>query len=103
MNPLLTLDFENAVSEFLDEVQNLNFSADMGELGKVELSGGKNESGEFQFQISGSKEALARLLGRLLAVVAGFTSATGASADTEECGTSTCGTTCLDNCSTQDA
>lgn len=103
LNPLLTLDFENAVSEFLDEVQNLNFSADMGELGKVELSGGKNESGEFQFQISGSKEALARLLGRLLAVVAGFTSATGASADTEECGTSTCGTTCLDNCSTQDA
>lgn len=103
LNPLLALDFENAVSEFLDEVQNLNFSIDMGELGKVELSGGKNESGEFQFQISGSKEALARLLGRVLAAVASFAGAASASAGAEECGTSACGAACLDNSCTQDA
>jgi len=102
LDPLLALDFENAVSEFLDEVQSLNFSVDMGELGKVELSGGRNESGEFQFQISGSKEALARLLGRVLAAVAGFTGGESASSNAGDCGASGCGAACLDSSCVQD-
>ncbi|BER91335.1 flagellar hook-length control protein FliK [Atrimonas thermophila] len=102
LDPLLALDFENAVSEFLDEVQSLNFSVDMGELGKVELSGGRNESGEFQFQISGSKEALARLLGRVLAAVAGFAGGGGTSSNAGDCGTSGCGGVSLDSFCAQD-
>ncbi|WP_369018089.1 flagellar hook-length control protein FliK [Thermatribacter velox] len=102
LDPLLALDLENAVSEFLDEVQSLNFSVDMGELGKVELSGGRNESGEFQFQISGSKEALARLLGRVLAAVAGFAGGESASSNAGNCGVSGCGAACLDSSCVQD-
>lgn len=58
--------WKKTIDSFLSEVENISFTLNLGEKGKVLVSGGTGENGEFTFQISGDKEALSELLGRLI-------------------------------------
>ncbi|MDK2896265.1 MAG: Flagellar hook-length control protein FliK [Candidatus Atribacteria bacterium] len=69
--PSISLDgrleqIRQGIENFLSELQSFNFSLDWGEKGKVELVGQAGENGEFGFQLSGNKEAIADLLARAL-------------------------------------
>jgi hypothetical protein len=50
-----------SIAQFLEDLEGINFTLDLGAKGMVKLEGMKNENGEFSFQIQGSKDALTEL------------------------------------------
>ncbi|MGQ9473267.1 MAG: flagellar hook-length control protein FliK [Candidatus Caldatribacteriaceae bacterium] len=48
-----------SIFQFLENLESINLSLDLGEEGTLQIVGAKNESGELSFQIQGSKDALA--------------------------------------------
>lgn len=69
--------WQKTIDSFLSEVENISFTLNLGEKGKVSVSGGTGEDGKFTFQISGDKEALSELLGRVVKQVVAFLSEQG--------------------------
>jgi hypothetical protein len=49
------------IAQFLEDLEGINFTLDLGAKGVVKVEGMKNENGEFSFQIQGSKDALTEL------------------------------------------
>lgn len=47
-----------SISQFLEDLEGINLSLDLGEKGTVQIVGAKDENGELSFQIQGSKDAL---------------------------------------------
>ncbi|MGC8777750.1 MAG: flagellar hook-length control protein FliK, partial [Candidatus Caldatribacteriaceae bacterium] len=50
-----------SIAQFLEDLEGINFTLDLGAKGVVKVEGMKNENGEFSFQIQGSKDALTEL------------------------------------------
>ena len=64
--------WQKTIDSFLSEVENISFTLNLGEKGKVSVLGGTGEDGKFTFQISGDKEALSELLGKIVEQVVAF-------------------------------
>jgi hypothetical protein len=69
--------WQKTIDSFLSEIENISLTLNLGEKGKVSVSGGTGEDGKFTFQISGDKEALSELLGRIIKQVVTFLSEQG--------------------------
>jgi len=71
------------IAQFLEDLEGINFTLDLGAKGVVKVEGMKNENGEFSFQIQGSKDALTELFtmlfGYLTTVVQGGVNSQNAS------------------------
>ncbi len=71
---------KESIAQFLEDVESIQFSLDLGEKGTLSITGGKNENGEFAFQIQGSKDALTEFFTMLFASL----TALGQSAQAEQ-------------------
>ncbi|NSW76562.1 MAG: flagellar hook-length control protein FliK [Candidatus Atribacteria bacterium] len=58
------------IGQFLENLEAINLSLDLGGKGVVQIQGARNENGEFTFQIQGSKDALTELFTALFGYLA---------------------------------
>lgn len=58
------------IGQFLENLEAINLSLDLGGKGVVQIQGARNENGEFTFQVQGSKDALTELFTALFGYLA---------------------------------